>query len=237
MTNEAETGEPQEPTGYRRESAKRLDRDNLPDEFTFEFLHSLSTRDLRWLESEGDLTPRQREPLNAFVSGLPIGDATAEVPQGFIDTPAGWLFTAGTKNAGLRWLIPRVRGSDDQLGTEMQQTLDALTSKPPPIVARPTSIPPPEDDGVANRHSEQQQSMERLHDTNQQMVKLLAQLVQRTEQQHQAAERQKTTNWTLAVIAAASMAGTFATVDSVTYFWIAVIATFAVAGVLYVVMH
>ena len=38
------------------------------------------------------------------------------------------------------------------------------------------------------------------------------------------------------MIAVASMAGTFATVDSVQNFWFALIATFAGAGVLYVLM-
>lgn len=237
MTETVEPEEPQ-PKDFGSSKGRRLDRENLPEEFTSEFLEKLPISDIRWLESEAELTPRQRETLQAVVAEwiAPVRAAASKATEG-LGAKLANFGKAGAKNLSFQWHFPKTDSATDQLGTDMQKTIRALTSQPSPIVARPVSIPPPEDEGVVNRHAEQQQSLQRLDETNQQMVKLLAQLVQRTEQQHIAAERQKSTNWLLAPIAAASMVGTFATVQGGDRIWIAIIGTAAVAAFLYIVMH
>jgi hypothetical protein len=220
-----------QPNGYEISRTKPLDRDNLPPEFTVEFLRRCSPREAIWLESEAELTELQRTSLQA----------AAHERWGLITAPFRGRATAIFEQFSK--VGSSARGMD-RLGREMHETMTSLTkagkgiaSPPPPVDFAFTPKLPPISKIQAERHQQQQESLRMLHETSEQTTRLLAQLVERTEQQHRAAERQKATNWTLAVIAGASMAGTFATVSDMSHFWFALIATLLVAGVLYVVMH
>jgi hypothetical protein len=213
-------------------TTRPLDRNNLPDEFTSEFLERIPIRDVIWLERDADLTPRQRESFQAWTKDRfktirtfgGVGESTRHIMEGF-KLPSGafsnWFTAAKPFTLGR---------SADPLGADIQKTMRELAD----LTGPPNKVPL---DHAKRRHDEQQESLRQLHEATEAMRELMVQLVARTEQQHQAAERQKTTNWALAVIAAASMAGTFATVNSMTHFWLALITTVLVGGVLYVAMH
>jgi hypothetical protein len=217
----------EEPKSFESD-VRPLDRNNLPEEFTPDFLEHLSVHDALWLEGKADLTARQRETFQAWSKdrfGLAheLAESARETLERVLP-PTNWFRSAR---------FPRLTSlgrQNDPLGDDIQKTVAALNDLTGPPRTRIQ-------DPAKRRHEEQQESLRQVYESTDAMRQLLGQLVQRTEQQHQAAERQKTTNWFLAVIAVASTAGTLATVTNPTYFWLALIATFVVAGVLYVVMH
>jgi hypothetical protein len=219
VSESAEAGEPQVYVVEPGEAVP-LDRDHLPDEFTVEMVSTMAISDIEWLEEQTNLTERQRTSLQA---GLREAIPSLYGPDSLLKRlTRGWF------------------SRPDPLTEDMRRSVAELVEAsrdPSPIIAQPTSIPPPEEEGVVNRHNEQLAALQRLHDTNQSMQALIGQLVQRTEQQHRASERQKWTNWLLAGVAAASTIGTFATIQGSTRMWLALIVTVAFFGLLYVVMH
>lgn len=168
---------------------RRLDRDNLPEEFPPEFLSSLLPRDLIWLEGEADLTARQRESFTAwsthrFRAFNEVGAVTRKMMEGFKlpEGTLGKLFPSTSQVSGL------------------------------------TDMPGP-------AHNPASYRSRRQHDeVNEAASPLLRQ-----------PERQKTMVWVRDVLAVASVAGTFATVNSATNIWYALFATWLAAGILYVV--
>ncbi len=218
MTDKEQDAAQPDPTRFKdsRWPARPLDRDNLPPEFTVDSLKHMPARDLIWLEKEADLTPTQRE---TFVA------ASKELFPGI--SQVGESVRAFSQVSQSKWQTRLFGPPRDPIGEDIQKTVKELST-------RPNLIPT---DHAKKRHEEQQENLRQLYEATENMRLLLFQLVQRTEQQHQAAERQKTTNWLLAGIAAASMVGTFATVQGSERMWFTLIAAVILLGVLYVVMH
>lgn len=194
-------------------TAQPLDRENLPAEFSLDAIKHLSGYDVDWLETEAELTDVQRSTLRSAVKEMLGGIAEkAQVRVG-------------------RRTMTFTRSVPDDLGRRLQGTLkdlDDSLGSPPGKFTNPFAASGGKD--MVTRHEEQLESLRQL-------AKLVSQLVQRTEQQHAAAERQKTTNWILGVIAIASMVGTFATINKPIYGLIAFSVTAGLAGVLDVIMN
>jgi hypothetical protein len=242
--------------GEPKKKRKRLDRSNLPDEFTPEFLEQLVIGDLVWLERDAELTERQRETLTAWsekrFGGIAkaLHESASRSLGGTIKV--GELFKGWPKSntvdligKDLRESIARLQesvkapvGLEQRVGESFPKIAEEAkaseehrreqTAQLMDSIRRTSPV---------SLHREQQESLRQMHVTFQEVAIMMSKLVERTEQQHEAAERQKTTNWALAVIAVASMAGTFAAVDSMSHFWWALIATIGVAGILYPFMH
>ncbi|GAA3560749.1 hypothetical protein [Kribbella ginsengisoli] len=225
----------------------RLDRHQLPEEFTVEALRQIDIRDLIWLQEEAELTERQRESLDAGVEEIygPVTEKMRKATAQLAEKLAGAVKFDLPK-------IPKIGIEIDPIGKDLRESFARIQAR--------SELWQREDDHRAElrhltsenvrrsspqaMHAEQQRSLSELHGTFQEVALMMAKLVERTEQQHEAAvrqeraaERQKTTNWALAVVAAVSMAGTLATVDSLLMFWLALIGALVVAGVLWVIMH
>lgn len=260
MTDDSAADEPRQPR-------TRLDRDHLPDEFTVNFLRTVSIRDVIWLQKEAELTELQRQSLDAAVEE--IWGPTLEK---FRRASEQWSAGIKLPLAGIKLplvSLPKISTSFDPIGKDLRESIGRIQRSTESWRRQTAGLERFQEVGRAAReveeagrvaresqetervdlaemvrrtspaalHAEQQQSLRELHGTFQEVALMMAKLVERTEQQHQAAERQKTTNWALAVIAAVSMAGTLATVDSALLFWLALIGALLVAGVLWVVMH
>ncbi|WP_406046982.1 hypothetical protein [Kribbella sp. NBC_00889] len=229
----------QPPSGYEIRSSHRFDRDNLPDEFTADFLDHVVVRDLLWLESDADLTPRQREAFSAWSS-----DRYGAIAKAFRQQQNTFSKLLGTRKP---WWSSVGLSARDALGENIRKSVDGLRESVTEHTLEVHDAMHLTDSATVelngqvvvpiDKHADQMRAFGRLHDTSDRMAELLALPVERTEQQYRAAQRQKTTNWLLACIAGASMIGTFATVQGTTRMWLALIATFVIIGVLYVVMN
>ena len=179
-----------------------------------EFLEHLTGRDLVWVEGDADLTPRRRETFTAwskdrFRAFSDVGEATHSMMDVGASTRKmmeGFKLPDNALGNWLRSVMPSLRPAvfarpRDPLGDDIRKTIRELDDLLTPSIKSPLHH-------AKRRHDEQQESLRQLYEATDGMRQLMLQLVARTEQQHQAAERQKTTNWLLACIVVASMIGT-----------------------------
>jgi hypothetical protein len=223
---------------FENRPPRRLDRNNLPAEITPEMIDRLSFGDIRWLRTEANLTPEQRQSFDAAYRASSWGELFAESGGRFREI---WKQFQLDRKRGDQIVRDRIATTLTDLSAQAERVRE--TNRP--LIELGPKFEPPAFVPRAVRQErllsqqaklaeQQAKSLAVLVELTARMGDAIAVLAERTEQQERVAERQKSTNLALAVIAVASMAGSFAIVDSVQNFWFALIATFAGAGVLYV---
>jgi hypothetical protein len=234
----SDTDEPIEE--FENRPPRRLGRDNLPAEFTPEMIDRLSFGDIRWLRTEANLTPEQGQSFDAAYRASSLGQLFAESGGRFREI---WKQFQLDRKRGDQIMRDRIATTLTDLSAQAERVRE--TNRPlielGPKFEPPAFVPPAvRQEQLLSQQAklaeQQVRSLAELVELTARMGDAIAVLAERTEQQERVAGRQKTTNLALAVIAVASVAGTFAAVDSVQNFWFALIATFAGAGVLYVLM-
>ena len=63
---------------FENRPPRRLDRNNVPAEITPEMIDRLSFGDIRWLRTEANLTPEQRQSFDAAYQASSLGQLFAE---------------------------------------------------------------------------------------------------------------------------------------------------------------
>jgi hypothetical protein len=225
---------------FENRPPRRLDRNNVPAEITPEMIDRLSFGDIRWLRTEANLTPEQRQSFDAAYQASSLGQLFAESGGRFREI---WKQFQLDRKRGDQIMRDRIATTLTDLSTQAERVretngpLNELGPEFEPPAFVPRAVRQERLLSQQAKLAEQQaKSLAVLVEMTARMGDAIAVLAERTEQQERVAARQKTTNLALAVIAVASMAGTFAVVDSVQNFWFALIATFGGAGVLYVLM-
>ncbi|MFG1820377.1 hypothetical protein ACGFIF_41925 [Kribbella sp. NPDC049174] len=242
-----ESGAMSEQAGEDPKAARRpkqqLDRDNLPEEFTPEFLENLPPRDLVWLESTADLTPRQRETFLAWSSDRfgGIAGAFKHRTMRLLGGPKPWWVITPEASADplgedIRESLDDLRESVTQHSLQIHDAVHMTDSVTVELNGKDVTIP-------VDLGEEQLRALTGIQETSMRMTEMLEKLVERTDEQRQelarqreTAERQKLITWLLAAIAGASAVGTFFTVQGTTRIVAAIAGAIFIGLFLYTMM-
>lgn len=226
-----------------RRPKQQLDRDNLPVEFTPEFLENLLPRDLVWLESTADLTPRQRETFLTASSDRDLHlaeEARLRIKRLLGAPKPWWVITpeapADPLGEDIRKSLNHLRESVTQHSLQIHDAVHMTDSVTVELNGKDIAIP-------VDLDEEQLRALTGIQETSTRMTELLKKLVERTEDQHQelvrqreTAERQKLITWLIAAIGGAAAVATFFTVQGTTRIVAAIAGAIFIGLFLYILM-